>query len=104
MKAKGTFVSIGRIGLWALREWPGVQAGPVGDIAVELLRSSGAPISERKLFEQIIAIRQLLPTSIRRALKADCRLTRLPGPNWALAKNSSCLENLANDMDSQRTR
>lgn len=80
------FVSVGRTGLWALREWSNVETRTVAEIAAALLASSAQPLHEREIFEAIVPMRSVRRKSIGTLLHEDGRFYRVAPAVWRLVE------------------
>ncbi len=78
------FVPIGKSGVWTLREWSHIETRTVAEIAAEILRDLGAPLTEKELFQRIGPLRDVRQASIGTLMSEDGRFRRAAPATWEL--------------------
>jgi hypothetical protein len=82
-------MAIGRSGFWILAEWKDFETGHVSDVAVDVLKKSGAPLSVKQLFAAISKRRPVSLNSLRKLFRRDSRLVKVDPITWDLADRSA---------------
>jgi DNA-directed RNA polymerase delta subunit len=78
------FVSIGKSGYWALREWKGIETRTIADVAADLLASIGKPLHVDELFALVEKRRPAARMSMDTVLRQDARFVRIGRATWTL--------------------
>jgi DNA-directed RNA polymerase delta subunit len=83
------FVSIGKSGYWALREWKGIETRTIADVAADLLASIGKPLHVDELFALIEKRRPAARISMNTVLRQDPRFVRIGRATWTLKRQAT---------------